>query len=167
MPRARCAYDVLVLSYRDHPTQFFRGVTYGNDVIAVRYASGEALVKARAGERPTLIEALTYRLADHTAADDATRYRDAETVRQQWQFEPVARLRNYLARSGAWDKDKEEALQRDCAEQVSRAVDDYLAVPLPAIDAMFDYLYATLPAALEEQRAAAQHFAPQGGERSG
>ena len=110
---------------------------------------------------------MTYRLGDHTTADDATRYRDAETVRQQWQFEPIVRLRNYLARSGAWDKDKEEALQHDCAEQVSRAVDEYLAVPPPGPDAMFDFLYATLPAALEEQRAAARHFAPRDVEKRG
>ena len=139
----------------------------GNDVIAVRHATEEALAKARAGGGPTLIEALTYRLGDHTTADDATRYRDAETVRQQWQFEPIVRLRNYLARSGAWDKDKEEALQRECAEQVSRAVDDYLAVPPPGPDAMFDYLYATLPVPLEEQRNAARRFAPQGEEPGG
>jgi 2-oxoisovalerate dehydrogenase E1 component subunit alpha len=139
----------------------------GNDVIAVRCATEEALAKARASGGPTLIEALTYRLGDHTTADDATRYRDAETVRQQWQFEPIARLRNYLARSGVWDKDKEEALQHKCTEQVSRAVDDFLAVPLPGPDAMFDCLYATLPAALEEQRAAARRFAPGGGEQRG
>jgi len=135
----------------------------GNDVIAVRHVTEEALAKARAGGGPTLIEALTYRLGDHTTADDATRYRDAETVREHWLLEPIARLRNYLARSGAWDKDKEEALQRECAEQVSRAVDEFLAVPLPGPDAMFDCLYATLPAALEEQRAMARRFAPQGG----
>ena len=139
----------------------------GNDIIAVRHATDEALAKARAGGGPTLIEALTYRLGDHTTADDATRYRNAETVRQQWQFEPIARLRNYLARSGTWDKGKEEALQSECAEQVSRAVDDYLAVPAPGPDAMFDFLYATLPAALEEQRNAARRFAPGGGEPGG
>ena len=139
----------------------------GNDIIAVRHASEEALAKARAGGGPTLIEALTYRLGDHTTADDATRYRDAETVRQQWQLEPTARLRNYLARSGAWDEDKEEALQRECTEQVTHAVDDYLAVPPPGPDAMFDFLYATLPAALEEQRDAARRFAPRGGEPVG
>jgi pyruvate dehydrogenase E1 component alpha subunit len=139
----------------------------GNDIIAVRHATGEALAKARAGGGPTLIEALTYRLGDHTTADDATRYRDAETVRQQWQFEPILRLRNCLARSGAWDKDKEEALQRECAEQVNQAVDDFLAIAPPDPDAMFDCLYATLPAALEEQRAAARRFAPRGGEARG
>jgi len=139
----------------------------GNDVIAVRHAVEEALAKARAGGGPTLIEALTYRLGDHTTADDATRYRDTETVRQQWQFEPILRLRNYLARVGSWDKEREEALQHECSEQMSRAVDDYLAVPPPSPDAMFDCLYATLPAALEEQRAAARRFASDGGERSG
>ena len=139
----------------------------GNDVIAVRHATEEALAKARAGQGPTLIEALTYRLGDHTTADDATRYRDAETVREQWQYEPIARLRNCLARRGAWDKDKEEALQRECAEQVNHAVDDYLAVPPHGPDAMFDYLYATLPPALEEQRAMARRFAPRAGETRG
>jgi 2-oxoisovalerate dehydrogenase E1 component alpha subunit len=139
----------------------------GNDVIAVRYAVEQALDKARAGGGPTLIEALTYRLGDHTTADDASRYRDAETVSRQWQFEPIARLRSYLARSGAWDKDKEEALLRECAEQVSRAVEDYLATPLPPPEAMFDHLYAVLPAALQGQLAQARRFAPQGGGSDG
>ena len=139
----------------------------GNDVIAVRHAVQEALDKARRGGGPTLIEALTYRLGDHTTADDATRYRDAEVVRQHWQLEPIARLRNYLARTGAWDKDKEEALQRDCMEQVNQAVDEYLAIPSPAAEAMFDCLYAVLPAALQEQLAEARRFAPRGGEAHG
>ncbi|HEX8011572.1 MAG TPA: pyruvate dehydrogenase (acetyl-transferring) E1 component subunit alpha [Casimicrobiaceae bacterium] len=139
----------------------------GNDVIAVRQAAEEALAKARAGAGPTLIEALTYRLGDHTTADDASRYRDAAVVREQWQYEPVARLRNFLARRGAWDKDQEEALQRDCAAQVNRAVDEYLAVPPPGPDFMFDCLYAALPAALEEQRAMARRFAPEAGEGHG
>lgn len=139
----------------------------GNDVIAVRHAAEAALDKARSGGGPTLIEALTYRLGDHTTADDATRYRDAEVLRQQWQFEPVARLRNYLARVHAWDKDAEEALQRECAQQVNQAVDAYLAIAPPDLDAMFDCLYAALPAALEAQRAEARRFAPRGGEAHG
>ncbi len=137
------------------------------DVVAVRQVTEEALAKARAGAGPTLIEALTYRLGDHTTADDASRYRDAEAVRAQWQYEPVARLRNCLARRGAWDKDKEEALQRDCAAQVNQAVDDYLAVPAPGPDFMFDCLYAALPGALEEQRDMARRFAPRAGESRG
>ncbi|MFZ5509602.1 MAG: pyruvate dehydrogenase (acetyl-transferring) E1 component subunit alpha [Pseudomonadota bacterium] len=135
----------------------------GNDIIAVRHAVSEALDKARSGGGPTLIEALTYRLGDHTTADDATRYRDAEDVSKQWQLEPIARLRNHLARIGAWDKGKEEALLRECADEVNRAVEEYLAVPPPPPEAMFDHLYATLPAPLQEQRQQALHFAPRGG----
>ena len=48
----------------------------GNDVIAVRDCMETALARARAGDGPTLVEALTYRLSDHTTADDASRYRD-------------------------------------------------------------------------------------------
>ena len=143
------------------------GQVDGNDIIAVRHAVTQALDKARSGAGPSVIEALTYRLGDHTTADDATRYRDAETVNRQWQLEPIARLRSYLAHTGAWDKDKEEALQRECAEQVNRAVEDYLAVPMPPPEAMFDHLYAALPAALQEQRAEAQRFAPHRGDAHG
>lgn len=138
----------------------------GNDAIAVREAALTALAKARSGGGPTLIEALTYRLGDHTTADDASRYREAETVNEQWKFEPIARLRNYLLRAGSWDKASEEKLLLECAEQVNRAVEDYLAVPPPAAGAMFDHLYAQLPSALEEQRRTALHFAA-AGERHG
>lgn len=138
----------------------------GNDVIAVRDAALTALAKARSGGGPTLIEALTYRLGDHTTADDASRYREAETVNEQWKFEPIARLRNYLLRAESWDKASEEKLLLECAEQVNRAVEDYLAVPPPAAGAMFDHLYAQLPSALEEQRRTALHFAA-AGERHG
>jgi 2-oxoisovalerate dehydrogenase E1 component alpha subunit len=66
----------------------------GNDVIVVRQVVEEALEKARGGGGPTLIEAVCYRLCDHTTADDATRYRDAESVNAAWKVEPVARLRD-------------------------------------------------------------------------
>lgn len=125
----------------------------GNDVIAVYHAARTALDKARGGGGPTLIEALTYRLSDHTTADDATRYRDAEEVARQWQCEPVIRLRNYLLGMGAWDKDKEEHLLAECADKVQAAVSEYLATPAPPPEDMFDYLYASLPAALQSQRA--------------
>ncbi len=137
----------------------------GNDIVAVHQAAREALEKARAGGGPSLIEALTYRLGDHTTADDASRYRDPETVQAYWHEEPVLRLRNYLARLGAWDKDKEEALARECSEAVAAAVETYLATPPPDTAAMFDHLYAALPSALQAQRAEALRFAPaQGGD---
>ncbi len=131
----------------------------GNDIIAVRQVAQTAIDKARAGGGPTLIEALSYRLGDHTTADDATRYRDPDIVKQQWSLEPIIRLRNYLVHLQAWDKDKEERLQKECAEKVNQTVDEYLATPPPTTRMMFDQLYAKLPLALEEQLAVALHFA--------
>lgn len=127
----------------------------GNDVIAVRDAVERAAAKARSGGGPTLIEALTYRLGDHTTADDATRYRDPEEVKAQWRFEPIARLRAYLSGRGWWDKEREEALHGQCAERIQKALDAFEAMPPPGPEAMFDHLYASLPKALEAQRARA------------
>jgi pyruvate dehydrogenase E1 component alpha subunit len=133
----------------------FEGVQVdGNDVIAVHQATREALAKARSGKGPTLIEAVSYRLADHTTADDASRYRPAEEVAAAWQREPVLRLRNYLAEKGAWEKAQEEELLRQCNEQVQAAAQSYLDTPAPSVEQMFDHLYATLPAAYAAQRAA-------------
>lgn len=131
----------------------------GNDVIAVRHITERALNKARSGGGASLIEALTYRLSDHTTADDATRYRDPEEVANQWKLEPISRLRTYLANNGAWDKAREEQLLKECADQVQAAVESYLATPPPAPSHMFDHLYATLPAALAAQRDTAISFA--------
>ena len=132
----------------------------GNDVIAVHQVMHAALAKARRGDGPTLVEALSYRLGDHTTADDATRYRDSELIRKQWDHEPLLRLRTYLMRMNAWDKAQDEHLGKTCHEQVEQAVAAYLAVAPPEIAAMFDHLYETLPPALREQRENAQRFAP-------
>ena len=125
----------------------------GNDLIAVRYAMDEALARARAGGGPTLIEALTYRLSDHTTADDASRYRSADEVADAWKREPILRVRTYLTVSGAWDKAREDALTKECSEKVQAAVQEYAATPLPAPGAMFEHLYENFPPALESQRA--------------
>jgi pyruvate dehydrogenase E1 component alpha subunit len=135
----------------------------GNDIVAMRHVAQQAIDKARAGGGPTVIEAISYRLGDHTTADDATRYRDAETVQQQWLLEPIARLRNYLVKAGVWDKEKEEQLARQCTEAVNVAVDAYLATPPPPTETMFDHLYAAVPQSMQEQRAAALQFAGMNG----
>ncbi|MGQ0750722.1 MAG: pyruvate dehydrogenase (acetyl-transferring) E1 component subunit alpha [Betaproteobacteria bacterium] len=124
----------------------------GNDVIAVRHAMNEALARARTGAGPTLIEALTYRLSDHTTADDASRYRNADEVAAAWKFEPVLRLRTYLMNCGVWSREKEDGLLRECNEQVQASAQAYLETPAPEVAQMFDRLYARLPAALEKQR---------------
>ncbi len=124
----------------------------GNDVIAVRHTVGEALARARRGEGPTLIEALTYRLSDHTTADDASRYRDPREVTEAWTQEPLIRLRSYLTKLSMWDDAREEALKSECAREVEAAVDEYMGAPKPSTDEMFDYLFARPPRSLLEQR---------------
>jgi pyruvate dehydrogenase E1 component alpha subunit len=126
----------------------------GNDVIAVRHATSSALEKCRGGQGPHLIEALTYRLGDHTTADDASRYRSDEEVSSHWQADPLARLRDYLSASCDWDRDKEESLIAGCKQQIEEAVQEYLATPPQTVSSMFDYLYAELPAPLSAQREA-------------
>jgi pyruvate dehydrogenase E1 component alpha subunit len=127
----------------------------GNDLIAVRQAAEEAIKLARSGGGPSLIEALSYRLADHTTADDASRYRSADELAGAWNREPIDRLRKYLLERGAWSKAEEETLIRSCAEQVQEAAQAYLAHPIPGAEQMFDCLYATLPPAYVQQRAKA------------
>jgi pyruvate dehydrogenase E1 component alpha subunit len=137
----------------------------GNDVIAVRHIVGEATARARRGEGPTLIEALTYRLGDHTTADDASRYRDHNEVKEAWGKEPLLRLRAYLTKLRVWDDAREEALKTECAREVEAAVDEYLSGPKPTTDAMFDYLFANPPKDLAEQRETARRYA--GGQHGG
>jgi 2-oxoisovalerate dehydrogenase E1 component subunit alpha len=124
----------------------------GNDVIAVRDAAERAIARARAGDGPTLIEALTYRLADHTTADDASRYREAASVEAAWQDEPLLRLRRYLGERRAWSAEDERALRDDSTAQVEAAVAAYLATPPQPPGTIFDYQYAALPAELARQR---------------
>ena len=131
----------------------------GNDVLAVRAVVERALATAREGRGPTVIEALTYRLSDHTTADDASRYRSAEEVRAAWASDPLVRLRRYLTRLGAWSETAEAALAASCAEEIEAAVAAYLAVPPPSTDAMFEHLFAHPPRQLEAQRATARAYA--------
>ena len=133
----------------------------GNDVIAVHEAVERALAKARAGGGPHLIEALTYRLGDHTTADDASRYRNGSEVSARWAEEPIARLRNYLVAGGMWGKEHEERLLSEVTLTIERAAEIYLATPPQGPKAMFDFTYERLPKDLVEQRQAALDLAGQ------
>jgi 2-oxoisovalerate dehydrogenase E1 component alpha subunit len=127
----------------------------GNDVIAVRDGVGRAIARARAGAGASVVEALTYRMTDHTTADDASRYRDPAAVSERWAADPIARLRTYLADAGVWSKADEERLIETINGDIEGAVERYLKARPQPPEAMFDYLYAELPRALAEQRAAA------------
>jgi 2-oxoisovalerate dehydrogenase E1 component alpha subunit len=125
----------------------------GNDVIAMRAAAEEAIAQARSGGGPRLIEAMTYRLSDHTTADDAARYRPPEEVQARWKEEPIARLRAYLVSQKAWGKAQEEELAAECQKQIEAAIERYLASSPRAPETMFDHLYAELPRSYAGQRA--------------
>jgi len=138
----------------------------GNDVFAVREVVGEALEAARRGAGPSVIEALTYRLSDHTTADDASRYRSGEEVKDAWALEPLIRIRKFLIDAGLWDAAKERDLLEECAQKVDAAVIEYLGRAKPATDAMFDHLFAALPAHLTEQRLIARKYGSKPGSLS-
>ncbi len=130
----------------------------GNDVFAVRDTVAAALHRARRGGGPTLIETLTYRLSDHTTADDSGRYRHPDEVKQAWALEPLIRLREYLFKAGAWSDADEQAWSRECAREIDAAVNEYLQGSKPSTDAMFDHLFAEMPRHLIGQREVARRY---------
>jgi pyruvate dehydrogenase E1 component alpha subunit len=125
----------------------------GNDVLAVIQVATEAIERARAGDGPTLIEALTYRVHGHSSSDDPSVYRDP-TEPELWERkDPLARLRSYLKSRGLWS----EALETETAERHNQAITDALAgadqLPAPAVETLFDDVYEAPPWNLAEQRA--------------
>ncbi len=123
----------------------------GNDIIAVRDAAANALEKARSGGGPTLIEAISYRLCDHTTADDARRYVDKAELEQAWREEPILRLRRYLESQQLWSEEQDKKLQEECTQKIAEAVRIYEQTPPQQPTAMLDYLFEQLPAAYQAQ----------------
>jgi len=139
----------------------------GNDIIAVRHWVERALERARNGEGACLIEAVTYRLSDHTTADDSSRYRKKEEVEAARTVEPLIRIRQYLMDLGIWDEKKEAALLDEAAAKVDAAVEQYLHTPKAGIESMFDHMYAQWPEQLEEQRQHAIRYSGTNGDAHG
>ncbi|RFF28691.1 MULTISPECIES: pyruvate dehydrogenase (acetyl-transferring) E1 component subunit alpha [unclassified Wenzhouxiangella] len=139
----------------------------GNDLIACLWAMDKAINAARRGKGAFVIEMLTYRLSDHTTADDARRYRPSDEVDEAWDKEPLSRLKTYLVEQGAWNEEQEEELLGECKQWVQQAADEYLEMiendPQP-VTAMFDYMFKELPHDLIEQRSYAQDYAEDGGQ---
>jgi len=123
----------------------------GNDIFAVYKAAKEAVEDAKAG-RPVMIETLTYRLGDHTTADDARRYRDAEELEDAMRRDPLIRVRKYLESKDLWSESEQEAMD----ERNKEAVDDIVAratnIEKPKTTDIFDAMYATTPPELARQR---------------
>jgi 2-oxoisovalerate dehydrogenase E1 component alpha subunit len=130
----------------------------GNDALAVYTAVAEAAERARKGEGPTLIEAMTYRLGAHSTADDDRRYRTREEVEGRRADDPLVRLRTGLEAAGV------EATFFDTADAEARAAIGRLRTALaaaadpPAVE-MFDFVYAAPPPGLARQRAEVEDLA--------
>jgi pyruvate dehydrogenase E1 component alpha subunit len=128
-------------------------VVDGNDYFAILDAVQKALTKAYAGKGATLIEAVSYRLGDHTTADDASRYRGASELEAAWAKEPILRLQRFIQKHYGWSDENEQTLKQSISKEIDNAVTEYLSVKPEPPEAMFDYLYESLPKPLEDQYA--------------
>ena len=122
----------------------------GNDVLAVYVACREAVERARAGDGPTLIECVTYRLGVHTTADDPTKYRSAEEVAAWERKDPLTRFAAYLQKKDLLDEGVTESVDAEIAAAVERF--EALGPPDPLT--MFDHAYGERPPHLDAQRQA-------------
>jgi len=134
----------------------------GNDPIAMHHVLLQAIAATRAGEGPRLIEAVTYRLHDHTTADDARRYRDEAEVNAAWERCPIKRLGAWLRSQDLWNDAEEEKLLAEAAAQVDAEVQAFLTQAPAAPEAMFAHLYAELPQTLRWQRDEVAAAVPKG-----
>lgn len=123
----------------------------GNDVVAVLVTVREAASRARAGQGPTLVEALTYRLGPHTTADDPTRYRDHAEGGLWEAKDPLERIRKLLENQGAWTDDWQAELEEQASDAIEKAVEWAEAIPEPTFDEMLNRMYAEPTAPLLEQ----------------
>ncbi|MFO7544824.1 MAG: pyruvate dehydrogenase (acetyl-transferring) E1 component subunit alpha [Trueperaceae bacterium] len=126
-------------------------VVDGNDLVAMWTVARQAVERARAGEGPTLIEAVTYRLAPHTTSDDPSRYRDEDEAKQREAEEPVRRLRTLLEDRGWWDDDQEEGLVGEIVAEVAEAVRLADEAPEPTPESIVEHVFAAMG---PDQRAA-------------
>jgi pyruvate dehydrogenase E1 component alpha subunit len=130
----------------------FEGIQVdGNDVFAVYKATKDALDKARSGNGPTLVECVTYRMADHTTSDDAQRYRTNQELEEWAKRDPIERLRKYMKKNSLWSSEYEKKVQTEASEKVRVAVEKFESVKPQEVGDMFAWTYAELPSNLRKQ----------------
>ena len=125
----------------------------GNDVLAVYSVTKEAAERARKGDGPTFVEAVTYRRLGHSSSDDPTRYRDEAEVKAWEQRDPVDRFRTYLQKKKLWDDDKEAAFKEDIAQRVNDAIAAAEAFGPPEDETLVTDVYAKVTEQQKEQLA--------------
>jgi pyruvate dehydrogenase E1 component alpha subunit len=123
----------------------------GNDVLAVYIASKDAADRARNGEGPTLIEAVTYRMGPHTTADDPTRYRSPEEVKAMEKYDPIARFENYLVNRGYLSEQELKEIYNEWSSKIEEIVRKCISKPPLAVEVIFEDVYSQRFWNLEEQ----------------
>lgn len=124
----------------------------GNDVLASYAVTRKSMEDARAGQGPSLIEALTYRIGAHTTADDPTKYRDPEELAYWVARDPIVRFRTYLQGRGV-EQEFLDAVDEEAADFAADARARALAITGPERSVIFDNVYAERHALVEEQKA--------------
>lgn len=124
----------------------------GNDLLAMYINVSDALEQIRQTGKPFLIEAVTYRLSDHTTADDATRYMSQQALTNAKQKEPLIRFKRFLTEQHSWTDKQDHALYQQCQQQVDTSVEMYKNLTPQQPSEFFDYMYEQLPNNLVEQK---------------
>lgn len=123
----------------------FEGIQVdGNDIFAVYKAASEAVRKAKDGNGPTFIECFTYRMSDHTTADDAARYRLKEEIDSWKPKDPILRLKLFMEKKGIWNTQYQINVENKAKETVDEAVKNEEAIEHPEPKDMFTFTYEKL-----------------------
>lgn len=125
----------------------------GNDVLAMYQATSDALALARKSGKPTIIEAFTYRMEDHTTADDASKYRSQEEVDSWKPKDPIIRFEKLLRRKKLVNDKLIAEMEEEAIKRVAKEVADREALGSPDPLNTFRYLYEEIPPHLKEQMA--------------
>ena len=120
----------------------------GGDVLAVYDATREAVERARAGDGPTFIEALTYRVAPHATADDPSLYVDEDRVAEERENECVGRYERYLERRGLLTEGRAEEVRRAALETMREGIAQAESEPPPDPGLVFEHAYDEPPPSL-------------------
>ena len=140
----------------------------GNDVLGVLEATRWATDRARRGDGPTFVEALTYRVSAHSSSDDPSRYRD-EGITDVWKRDrdPLVRLRTFLTARGWLTAADDAELARAIEAEVRATIASEEQVPMPALSTIVDDVYETVPWHLQEQLREHRSTGPAPGHQQG
>jgi pyruvate dehydrogenase E1 component alpha subunit len=122
----------------------------GGDVLAIYEATREAVDRARAGEGPTFIEAVTYRAAPHATADDPRVYIDLDRVEEEKRNECLGRYERYLRKLGVLGDDLEAEIKAEAAEAMRQGIAQAEAEPDPDPELLFEHAYVDPPPGLRD-----------------